>query len=420
MNPVSVSSVLACALLGVLVAASAVRADDARGILPEFLKAPSLSSATEEDKDVFARIKISLLNQATEPMPVLEECGETYFWLVAHRLQPLMKAYEYSRDPAFVDAFVPLLKAHVDQRFVHATQGDVWHGYYRYRNSKMGYMPMHASISYYVPALLFISAVRADEALTAKYGELAEEYYRHITEVGVQSWDKRGNWHQLSADTGWYAHATRIIDAEGNLVELAGTYGGSTQAYNKIHEFMIPLVMLYQMTGDAKYRDRVRQCERFFRSQWRIDDAHVEWNYRDFSGPWDYKNGMNGETKTSYFIHPKGGYYLMDVKAICRIFDAGVFFTPADIHLLIKTNLEFMWFGEKDPLKFRQIHGGYEATGKYRKGYLWTPLARYDQRIRDLWELKAKEILKRKGWGWEGHYLDYLLAMTRPVTALED
>ena len=62
--------------------------------------------------------------------------------------------------------------------------------------------------------------------------------------------------------------------------------------------------------------------------------------------------------------------------------------------------------------KFRKISGTYTAEGKYGKGYLWTSLAQFSPKVRELW----KAQLGRRGYGWEAGTLAYLRAVARPVS----
>ena len=144
------------------------------------------------------------------------------------------------------------------------------------------------------------------------------------------------------------------------------------------------------------------------------DEKHVEWNYRDHSGPWDYPSGKmgDGKTKTGAFIHPKGGYYAADLKAIAACYEVGLSFTQKDMEKLVQTNLEFMWMGDEKNPAFKQISGRYKKAGKYGKGHLWTALHRFDPRIRKLWKTQVEMARASKRWMWHAGALSYLAAMS--------
>ena len=99
-----------------------------------------------------------------------------------------------------------------------------------------------------------------------------------------------------------------------------------------------------------------------------------------------------------------------------RAYDLGVFYTRADIEKLLQTNLEFMWMGDEQNPKFRKLNGVYEEEGKYNKGTLWTPLAHFDQRIRDLWKTRIAQSRQSRGWMWWADALGYLTETSKPVS----
>jgi len=382
-----------------------------------------IQSVTAEQKAMFAAIKRGLLENSRKAPPVLAKSSESYFWIVSSRLQPMINAYEYSGDPEFLEVFVSVLDAHLKERYRHPTQPKVWSGWWHYAGrGTLYYMPIHGAISYYIPALKFVRAVRADPKLKARYGKKAERWFKEITEAEIPAWDKRGCWRDLGAEGGYYTHVAHYPDAaSGKIVDRTDSYGGTTLAYNKVHELIETFCIAYRLTGNPWYRDRAEKCERFFRKRWREDDRHVEWNYRDFSGPWDYdpsgetarrgaSNSFKGrKTKTGYFIHPKGGYYARDLHAIVECYNVGITFTRSDIEKLVKTNLEFMRMDDTANPTFRKINGSYTAKGKYGKGYLWTALAQFSPEVRKLWKARLK------GRGYAGT-LAYLRAVADPIT----
>jgi hypothetical protein len=68
----------------------------------------------------------------------------------------------------------------------------------------------------------------------------------------------------------------------------------------------------------------------------RKDDGTYEiWNYWQPAGPWDYKD--DGAPKLWIGVHPTGGYYQGDVRAIAEAYEHGLVFTKADIAALAAT-----------------------------------------------------------------------------------
>ena len=405
--------IVACAT-GFLGCRAAGQALVPKGTLREFVEPPALATASAEHKAMWTDVRKGLLaTAAKKPLRILDQTEAGYF-IMAHRMNPLMDAYAWSRDEAFVEALIPIVEDLLAQRYVHPTQPDVWSGWWHHRDNLLKYMPIHAAIMYYTPVIKLTAAVRADPKLKAKYGRKVEAWFKDIVEVSIPAWDKRGSWHDLGEKGGYYTHTTHYPDPETHaIVPRKDLYQGSTLAYNKVHTMIESFILLHRMTGSPWYRERIVKCERFFRDHWRIKKDHVEWNYRDFSGPWDFKNGKDGETKTGYFIHPKGGYYASDLEAIVACYDAGIVFTEPDMKLLVKTNLEFMWMGDAKSPKFRKINGSYTARGKYGKGHLWTALARFSPKTRELW--KAQLAGDRKKWSWPNAALAYLIATSKPV-----
>ena len=241
-------------------------------------------------------------------------------------------------------------------------------------------------------------------------------------EASIRNWDKRGLWHDLGDQGGWYTTVPGYPDPKtGEIVPLgkeAEIYTSGTVPYNKVHALFESLLVAWQVTGDPWYRTRMEKCAKFFRAHWRVDDKHVEWNYRDLAFPGDWEGGVvgQGKSRTGAFIHYKGGYYELDVAAVVWSFDAGVAWAKADLEKLLQTNLEFMFLGDaKDP-KFKMINGQYKAEGKYYKGYLWKGLAHFSPKVRELWKVQVDRDRQAKKWMWWGDTLDYLIETSYPVS----
>lgn len=386
-----------------------------RGTLREFVGPAPILKASAEVKALWPEIRKGLLDNARKPVLKILDQAESGYFIMGHRMMPLMDAYAFSRDEAFIEALIPIVEDLLRQRYVHPTQPKVWSGWWHHKDNLLKYMPIHAAIMYYRPVITLTAAVRADPALKARYGEKVEAWFKDVTEVSIPAWDRRGCWHDLGKAGGYYTHSTHYPDPKTHkIVARTDLYQGSTLAYNKVHAMIEAFVLLYRMTGDPWYRTRIEKCERFFRDRWRRKADHVEWNYRDFSGPWDYKNGRDGKTKTGYFVHPKGGYFAADLEAIVSCYDAGIVFTEADMKALVKTNLEFMWMGDAAKPTFRKINGTYTAKGKYGKGHLWTALARFSPQVRKLWKVQIDR--GRGTWSWPSAALGYVVGTSRPVS----
>jgi len=379
-----------------------------------------LERATPEQQKMFENLKPSVLKEAAQKPRLLADSKEDYFWVMSAQLVPLMQAYEYSRDPAFVEAFVPVMEQVLLQRYLHPTKPE-WNGWFHYKGFGNIALIDHDAILYFTPALMFVKAVRTDAKLTEKYGAKADAWLKDV-EISIRNWDKRGCWHDLGEKGGWYTNVPGYPDAKTGEIKPLGKeaeiYTSGQVPYNKIHALFQSLSLAAQITGDPWYKTRMEKCSKFFRAHWRVDDKHAEWNYRDLSFPGDYESGVvgQGKTRTGAFIHYKGGYYALDVEGVVRAWDVGAGFTKGDIEKLLQTNLEFMFMGdEKDP-KFKMINGQYKAEEKYYKGYLWTALAHFSPKVRELWKTDLDRARAAKTWMWWSGDLEYLIEMSQPVS----
>jgi len=234
-----------------------------------------LDRAPAEHKALFAEIKPLILQEAKGRPLLLAESQESYFWLMSARLEPLLDAYEYSKDPAFVHAFVPLMEQVLSQRYIHPTKPE-WNGWFHYQGFQHIALIDHDAILYFVPALKLVRAVRSDPQLQARYGAKAEAWLKDV-ETSIRNWDARGCWHDLGERGGWYTHITHYPDAAtGELKPIENVHAGGSVPYNKVHAFFDALDLAYRITGDPWYRERMDKCCRRFRSHWRVDDKHAE------------------------------------------------------------------------------------------------------------------------------------------------
>jgi hypothetical protein len=381
------------------------------------------SKAGPEDQALYTAAKANILKEAQSKPLELAKTNEAYFWRVSARTIPLMKAHAYGKDPELLEAFVPLMKQVLSQRYIHPTKPE-WSGWFEYDTSKepdFAHLALidHDTILYFMPVLLFAREVRADPALRSQYGEQAEAWLKDV-EASIRAWDKRGCWHDLGDGSGWYSGVEDYPDPNtGELKKLGGIREGGVTPYNKMHALGEALTLAYQITGDEWYKTRLEKCAKFFRAHWRVDGNHAEWNYRDHAFASDYLSGKLGEgkTKTGAFVHYKPGYYALDVDAFVRYWDLGIYTSKADADLLIKTNLQFMYFGDANDPKFRSISGAYKDSGPNPPhGQLWTSLAHFSPEVRKLWKIEVDLARKKNGWIWGSSAVEYLTEMSWPVS----
>ena len=381
-----------------------------------------LDHATPEQRRLYEEAKPKLLAEASRPPMLLATSDENYFYKMSGRTIPLLRAYRYSHDPVYLETYVPVQEQILTQRYIHPSQPE-WNGWFEYDAGKdlmFKHLALldHDTLLYYVPVLLFVQAVRGDPALQEKYGVKAEAWLKDV-EASMRAWDKRGCWQEFPDGAGWYHDMTHFPDPKtGELQKLTGINAGGVLAYNKVHAFHEALSLAYSITKDSWYKTRLEQTARFFKAHWRIDDQHVEWNYRDHAFAGDYKSGVfgQGETRMGAYVHPKGGYYGVDLQAVVEDYDLGVLYQQADIEKLLKTNLEFMRFGDALAPKYKMINGNYKEEGKYNKGELWIALAHFSPQVRELWK-QQNEHNHDKGWfSWAADEIDYLTEVAQPVS----
>ncbi|MEK7412402.1 MAG: hypothetical protein AAB263_03670 [Planctomycetota bacterium] len=375
-------------------------------------EATMLASATPEQRKLYDEAKALILKGAQSPPKTLTESKEDYFWLWDAKLRPLAYGYEYAHDVAFIEAFVPLMESIISQRFIHPTKPE-WNGWWHYQESEKGTLALvdHDAILYFVPVLNFVRAVRGDPQLQVTYSAKAEAWLKDV-EVSIRAWDKRGCWHDIDDQTGWYGNITEYPDKAGNIIKNPTIFSGGTVPYNKVSALYEALALAYRVTGDNWYKVRMEKSAKFWRDHWRSDDKHIEWNYRDHFLPTDYKSGVvgQGETLTGAFIHPHSGYYSIDVTASVYLYDIGIAFTRPDMERFINTHLNFMWRQDMPPT-FKNVNG---TDGKNKDGYLWVKLAHFDPKIRELW--KAQLDKPKRHWTWHTSVIEYLIEVSQPIS----
>ena len=419
-------------MLGVLtvllLSSCAGRQEPGRGETADRTRRPTpLESATPEQRKLLEEIRPLMLKEARQPGLILAENSELYCFLVTPRIAPLIKAYQYSKDPEFLEAFVALMEQILSQRYIHPTKKE-WNGWWHYKGFDVVIQPnrpgrewgmLDDASFYFKPALEFALVVRDDPALKAKYGAKAEAWAKDVEE-SIRAFDKRGCWHDIDAKTGWYTEATEYPDPNGNIVKRDpnDSWAGGSQEYYKVSALNEALALAYRLTGDPWYRTRMEKTAADWRRHWREDAKHVEWNYRDNRFAGDYVSRVYGQgpLRRGEYVHANGSFCLADVGAAVALYDVGVFFTRQDMEKLIKTNLEFMYRGDNPPT-FLDVDGKTPEQRPYtyhKRGRLWTALAHFSPKARELWKLSLDD--PKRDWTWHVGAMDYLFEMSQPVS----
>jgi hypothetical protein len=112
---------------------------------------------------------------------------------------------------------------------------------------------------------------------------------------------------------------------------------GASHPDNKANEVARWMLAMWDVTGKPEYKDHAERWFKVQKSRMKLkDDGTYEiWNYWQPAGPWDYK--PDGSTKHWVGVHPNGGYYWGDTRAIVAAYEHGVVFTQADIARLVAT-----------------------------------------------------------------------------------
>jgi hypothetical protein len=95
----------------------------------------------------------------------------------------------------------------------------------------------------------------------------------------------------------------------------------------------------FDTTQKPMYRDRAEKWFRVMKSRMELkpDGTYGIWSYWEPAGSWDYRS--NGMPKHWIGVHPKAGYYDIDVEAIVAAYEHGSIFNTDDINHLIATAL---------------------------------------------------------------------------------
>ena len=228
------------------------------------------------------------------------------------------------------------------------------------------------------PVVLAATTILKDPLLYRRYGQKARGYI-DLANTTFEKWDRHGAWRaagdgmiSVVLPYGIDQHTGRWTEREG---EKENTRVGFSHPANKANLVAMWLLAMADATGKPTYRARAAAWFRVMKSRLRprIDGTYRIWNYWEPAGPWDYHPGLRrylGLTVPKHWIgvHPKAGYYEIDVKAMVTAYQHGVVFTALDIEYLIRTAI---------------------ATARQ-----WAALAPYDATI----QTRFEQELRPDGW----------------------
>jgi hypothetical protein len=200
------------------------------------------------------------------------------------------------------------------------------------------------------PIVLMSGEILKHRALKDKYGAKAESYLK-LAEQLYEKWDQRGGWHEtkdggLISVVGYYG-----LDQEGNWTAEPEARRDPSLAFshpdNKANHVARWMLAMWDVTGKNVYREHAEKWFKFLKSRLKEkkpDGTYALWNYWEPAGPWDYK--PDGRSPKHWVgVHPKGGYYEIDLLGIVDAYEHGLVFTRRDLDDLIATGkvLERPW-----------------------------------------------------------------------------
>ena len=365
--------------------------------------APLAKMDAAKQKDWLARWDKQVSGEAWGYRVCDRALGEEIAWVVAPMLDAFYDGYMATKDTKYVDMLVDWTDSMI-KRAVKEPDGYVGWPSFKAAGTDVDNLDntydadsMLSDASAFRPIVLMAGEMIKDPALKEKYGAKGESYVKLAEEL-CQKWATRGGWratfvqdHSVeterwkSAPTGvqvqlanaetWKSTQT----ADGGAISLVLPYGldqsrtkwvdfdtrndpghGFSHPDNKATEVALWMIALWDVTGKPEYKERAEKWFTLLKSRIHLkDDGTCDiWNYWQPAGPWDYN--PDGSTKHWVGVHPRGGYYEMDVSGIVVAYEHGLVFTKADIDRFI-------------------------VTAK-KTGRLWSALFRYDVEIQKHFE----------------------------------
>ena len=312
------------------------------------------------------------------------EMGEQIGWLVTPFLDGFYHGYMATRDPKWVDMEIDWANSLI-KRGVRAPDGYV--GWPKTaRGTHMDNLLGEAMV--FRPIVLMADEILRTPALKEKHGRKAKEHIE-LAEQMFRKWNSRGCWRDVKNGGLWVVPPFGIDQATGSWTDgykRRKTDGFSHPAnmQNLIARWMLAM---YDVTRKPVYKERAEKWWRLMKSRMRLRDRgrYYVWNYWDPAAPWDYK--PDGSTRHWVGVHPRGPYYVIDVKGIVAAYEHGLVFTKEDIDRLIATNRDFMWNKQIKGARFQRIDGGKpDRRWPNIPGLLWTALVPYDETLRRAFE----------------------------------
>ena len=330
-----------------------------------------------KEKDWLARWDKEISGNAKGFRKCDSSVGEDIAWQVSPMLNGFYWGYMATKDAKYVDMLVDWTDSMV-KRAVKEPDGYVGWPSFKAAGTDIDNLDntydadsMLSDAMAFRPIVLMAGEMIKNPALKEKYGAKGESYLKLAEEI-YQKWATRGGWRET---------------ANGGMISLVLPYGldktrtkwvdfetrndpghGFSHPNNKANEVALWMLAMWDVTGKPEYKERAQKWFTLFKSriQLKADGTYDIWNYWQPAGPWDYK-ADGKSTKHWVGVHPKGGYYEMDVTGAVTAYEHGLVFTKADIDRFIATAKKTgrMWSAlfPYDAEILKHVEAGSDPTG---------------------------------------------------------
>lgn len=365
-------------------------------------------------------------NMINKPSFVENARGENFCWHARVGMDKFLENYELTRNTEWLDAGVRYFDFLISKMDTDPDGYKGWIGPYGY--DERFWQDSHVGDAILLTSILDFSVlVLEDKDLKSKYGAKANEYVRIAAKDFVEKYDKRGTWIE-DGPYGSYVGFDKFLKP-GNMTQWVHDPSVSrariSHPFNKQMDAGQVCLRLHRLTGNKFYRDRAEKIFFTAKSHFQLHGNHYHWNYYEPLTPGDI-DLQKKETNHWVSVHPfRSGYQAGEVEKIAEAYHYGIVFSEEDMKRIINTNLEVMWNGDKlNPEYINSNHLGpkddttglaafrrHYKTGNFAKnaGQLWTGLLDFDQRIRDLYELRFEDERNSDNYM---HYKHSVLANT--------
>ncbi len=337
--------------------------------------------------------------------------GENFCWHARVGLDQFVENYELTKDTKWLDAGIKYYDFLIGNMKTDPDGYRGWIGIYGYddnywQDALVGDAILLEGI------LNFSVLVLEDSVLKNRYKEKAISYVDIAKKDFIEKWDHRGCWVD-DGNYGTYIGFNKFLKAD-NLRQWQTSPGieraGISHPFNKQMDVGAVCLRLYRITGDRKYKARAEKIFFTAKSHFQYFNNHYCWNYFEPLYPGD----VDLEKKTTrhgVWVHMwRSGYQAGEVEKIAEAYQYGIVFDEQDIKRIINTNLDVMWNKDEVHPKFFNSNGlgadgDTSGLANFQRAYghsnaiknggeLWTGLLDFDQRIRDLYELRFENDKK--------------------------